>query len=171
MTFDYSKVTLNDSIKVGSDEAPLKIVEYINLRCPHSKQYEEEIAPSLTKYIEEGKVQRILKHFDKEKYPLEVGNVLNQYLNYETQDETYELIKKLFKDQGVWGKYRLAEIPHFAKENGLILQENNRQQAQRINEEVLEANVEFIPTIFVGEQAFVESIELDELQKIVEEQI
>ena len=47
MSFNYSKITLDDSIKIGSDEAPLKIVEYINLRCPDSKNYEENIAPFL----------------------------------------------------------------------------------------------------------------------------
>ena len=171
MTFDYSKVTLKDSIKVGSDEAPLKVIEYINLRCPHSKHYEEEIAPFLNTYIEEEKVQRILKHFDKEKYPLEVGNVLNQYVNYDTQEEAYELVKKLFKEQDAWGKNRLAEIPHLAKEYSLTLQEKNREQAQRISKEVIEAKVKYIPTIFVGEKAFVGTIELEELKNIVEEQI
>ena len=171
VSFDYSKVTFKDSIKVGLDEAPLKIVEYINLRCPHSKNYEEEIAPILTQYIEEGKVQRILKHFDKEKYPLEVGNVLNQYLDYETQDETYQLMKTFFKNQDIWGNYRLAEIPHYAHIKGLTLQENNRKKSERISKEVIEANVEFIPTIFVGEKAFVESIEQDELKKTIEDQL
>lgn len=171
MTLDYSKVTFKDSIKVGSDDAPLKIVEYINLRCPDSKHYEEEIAPHLFEYIIEGKVQRVLKHFDKEKYPLEVGNLLNQYLDYEKQDATYRLMKVFFQNQDIWGKYRLTQIPHFASLNGFELQENNLKQAQRISKEVIEAKVKYIPTIFVGEKAFVGTIELEELKNIVEEQI
>ena len=66
MSFNYSEISDNNSIKIGSDDAPLKIVEYINLRCPDSKAYEENVAPFLNSYIENGTVQRILKHFDKQ---------------------------------------------------------------------------------------------------------
>lgn len=169
MTFDYSKITHQDSIKIGADEAPLKIVEYINLRCPDSKNYEENIAPFLESYIKQGKIQRILKHYDKEKYPLEVGNVFNQYLNYDTPEESFHLIKKLFKEQATWGKQRLSQIPHIAKDYGLSLQPKNRKQALRIDEEVHSVNVTNVPTIFVGETAFVETINLEEFKDVVEE--
>lgn len=171
MALDYSKVTFEDSVKVGSDDAPLKIVEYINLRCPDSKHYEEEIAPYLFDYIVDGKVQRILKHFDKEKYPLEVGNLLNQYVDYERQHATYQLMREFFKNQDIWGKYRLTQIPHFAYINGFELQENNLKQAQRISKEVEAANIEFIPTIFVGEKAFVESMDREAFEQAVEDQL
>ena len=168
MAFNYSNITHQDSIKIGADEAPLKIVEYINLRCPDSKNYEENIAPFLESYIKEGKVQRILKHFDKKKYPLEVGNVLNQYLDYDTPEETFKLIKKLFEEQATWGKQRLSQIPHIAYDYGLSLQSQNRKQALRIDEEVDAVHVTNVPTIFVGETAFVETIDLEEFKKAVE---
>ena len=47
MSFNYSKITYDDAIKIGSDEAPLKIVEYINLRCPDSKNYEDNVVSYL----------------------------------------------------------------------------------------------------------------------------
>ena len=121
MSFNYSEITHNDSLKIGSDDAPLKIVEYINLRCPDSKNYEENVAPFLNEYIKNGTVQRVLKHFDKQKYPLEVGNVLNQYLNYNNSEETFDLVKKLFADQNTLGRNRLAAIPHLAHDYCLSL--------------------------------------------------
>lgn len=171
MSFNPENITHKDSIKVGSDDAPVKVVEYINLRCPHSKYYEENIAPSLERYIEEGKVQRILKHFDKEKYKLELGSVLNQYLDYSTPNETFSLIKQLFTEQETWGNKRLSEIPHIAKKYGLTLQPNNREQAERINQEVLDVNVKVIPTIFVGGSAFDETIDLDQFKQTIEEKL
>lgn len=168
MAFNYEKITHENCLKIGSDEAPLKIVEYINLRCPDSKKYEENVAPYLNEYIENGTVQRILKHFDKEKYPLEVGNVLNQYLDYSKPEETFEIIKKIFSSQKDWGQNRLADIPHLAKEYGLTLQTKNRKQAHQISKEVQAVNVENIPTVFVGEEAFVETIELEEFKRAVE---
>lgn len=171
MTFNLSKITFDDCIKVGSDSAPLKVVEYINLRCPDSKEYEENIVPFLDDFIEDGQVQRIIKHFDKGKYGLETGNVLNQYLNYDTPEETYEFIKKLFNEQSIWGSNRLAHIPHVAKEYGLSLQEANKSLADRVLTEVESVNVESIPTIFVGQKAFVETVDLEEFKNTVAEHL
>lgn len=171
MSFNYSKITQADSIKIGSDNAPLKIVEYINLSCPDSKNYEENIAPFLNAYIENGTVQRILKHFDKQKYPLETGNILNQYLDYKTPEETFQLIQKLFEEQEMWRQNRLSQIPHIAKEYGLSLQAENREQANRIDEEIKAVNVTNVPTVFVGEKAFVETIDFDEFKKAVDDHL
>lgn len=171
MSFNYSKITYKDALKIGSDDAPVKVVEYVNLRCPFSKKYEENVVPSLDQYIKDGKVQRVLKHFDKEKYPLEVGNVLNQYLDYNHPEETYERIQKIFAKQDIWGNQRLSHIPHVAKEYGLTLQENNKEQADRIFEEVQAVNVELIPTIFVGEKEWIGTVDLDEFLEEIEKSL
>ena len=168
MTFNYSEINFNNSIKIGSDTAPIKVVEYINLRCPDSKNYEENIASYLNPHIQEGTVQRIIKHFDKEVYGLENGNLLNQYLNYETPSETYAIIQKIFKEQEQWGYNRLAQIPHIAKEYGLTLQEENRKIANNVFRETQAVNVEMIPTVFVNHKAFVETINLDGFKKEIE---
>jgi len=169
MSFNTENITHEDSIKLGSDDAPLKIVEYINLRCPDSKNYEEEVAPFLNEYIKNGTVQRILKHFDKQKYPLEIGNVLNQYLDYTQPAKTYQIMERLFNEQDTWGKFRLSEIPHFAEEYDLLLQPKNRKQAKHIDDEIKAVNVTKVPTVFVGDEAFVETIELEEFKAAVED--
>lgn len=168
MSFNLEEITYGDSLKIGSDHAPLKVVEYINLRCPDSKNYEENIAPFLNAYIKNGTVQRILKHFDKKKYPLEVGNVLNQYLDYTHPAQTYRDIQTIFEEQDVWGQYDLAEIPHFAEEYDLLLQPKNRSQAKRIDDEINAVNVTHVPTVFVGDEAFVETIDLEDFKAAVE---
>lgn len=168
MSFNYSEVSNDFAIKIGSDDAPLKIVEYINLRCPDSKAYEENVAPFLANYIENGTVQRVLKHFDKQTIYLELGNILNQYLDYSTPEETYKVIQKIFKVQDKWGNKRLTDMPHVAAEYGLTLQADNRMQAHGVTEEVKAVNVERIPTVFVGEEAFVETIILEDFKTAVE---
>jgi len=168
MSFNIDEITHEDSIKLGSDDAPLKVVEYINLRCPDSKNYEENVAKYLDAYVKNGTVQRILKHFDKKKYPLEVGNVLNQYLDYDRPNETYEIVQQLFDKQASWGKERLADMPHVAGEYGLSLQPENRKQAKRTDEEIKAVGIEKVPTVFVGDEAFVETIGLDEFKSAVE---
>lgn len=169
MSFELENITHQDSLKIGSDDATLKVIEYINLRCPDSKNYEENIAPYLDPYIEDGKVQRILKHYDKKKYPLEAGSVMNQYLNYSTPKETYNLTKRLFKEQNDWGMNRLSQIPHIAKEYGLTLQDDNHEQANRIDIEVRKVKITKIPTIFVGDIAFEETVDKKQFKKVVED--
>lgn len=171
MSFNYSNISDQHSIKIGSDTAPIKVVEYINLRCPDSKFYEEEIAPYLNTFIQEGKVQRIMKHFDKKVYGLESGNLLNQYLNYATPIETYEMIQKLFKEQDEWGFDRLAQIPHIATDYGLTLQPANRETSKAVLEEVEAVGVEMIPTVFVNDTAFVERFSFEDFKKEVDHQI
>lgn len=168
MAFNYSEISEDFSIKIGSDDAPLKVVEYINLRCPDSKAYEKNVAPFLNNYIENGTVQRVLKHFDKQTIYLELGNVLNQYLDYSTPEETYKVIQQLFKDQDDWGNKRLTDMPHVAAEYGLTLQVGNRAQAHKVTDEIKAVNVERIPTVFVGKEAFVETIDFEDFKTAVE---
>lgn len=97
MSFNYSEISDDFAIKIGSDDAPLKVVEYINLRCPDSKAYEENVAPFLNNYIENGTVQRVLKHFDKQTIYLELGNILNQYLDYSTPKKRTKRFKNYSK--------------------------------------------------------------------------
>lgn len=168
MVFNYSKINVDHSIKIGSDTAPIKVIEYINLRCPDSKKYEEEIAPYLNTFIQEGKVQRIIKHFDKKVYGLESGNILNQYLNYETPSVTYEMIRKLFKEQEEWGFNRLAQIPHTAQEYGLTLQAANSNISKAVLKEVEAVGVEMIPSVFINETPFIERFDFEDFKKEID---
>lgn len=168
MSFDFTEMTHENSIKIGSDDAPLKVVEYINLRCPDSKNYEENVAPFLNEYIKNGTVQRILKHFDKQTIYLELGNVMNQFLDYSTPGKTYAVMQALFENQNDWGMQRLTDIPHIAKEMGLNLQDANREQAHAVTQEVKAVGIERIPSVFVGEEPLIENIELEDFKKAVE---
>jgi len=171
MSFDLDEITYGDSIKLGADDAPVKVVEYINLRCPYSKEYEETIASSLNEYIEAGQVQRILKHFDKEKEALETGNVLHQYIDYETPATSYNVIKEIFAKQDEWKDKRLAQIPHLARELGLSLQAANEERSKRVLQEVKAVNVELVPTIFVEGEAFVGTADLEEFKAAIEKNL
>lgn len=171
MPFHTEEISFKDSIKVGADDAPIKVVEYINLRCPDSKDYELNVAPYLDPYIEEGKIQRIIKHFDKKSVELEKGSLMNQFLDYEDHEKSYQMIHQLFKEQKSWARNRLSQIPHLALEYGLKLEKANQEQALRVTEEIKAVGVDRIPTVFVGDKAFVESIGLEEFKKEIESQL
>ena len=70
-----------NGIKIGSDTAPKRLIEFINLRCPYCKQWFEESYDTLDQAVVEGKIQRIIKLLDKDKISLQRGNVMHEYID------------------------------------------------------------------------------------------
>lgn len=66
-TIKAEKVNTTIGIKIGSEDAPVKVIEFINLKCPYCKMWYEDSKDLLAEYVSAGKVQRVIKHFDKEK--------------------------------------------------------------------------------------------------------
>ncbi|MDN6291218.1 MAG: DsbA family protein, partial [Tetragenococcus koreensis] len=139
--------------------------------CPDSRDYELNVAPVLDSYIKEGKVQRIIKHFDKKSLELEKGSLMNQYLNYEEDEKTSQMIHQLFQEQNAWARNRISQIPHLANDYGLKLEDTNQKRALQVMEEIEAVGVDRIPTVFVGDHAFVEHIGLEEFKKEIEAQL
>lgn len=76
-TMNADKVNLTYGFKIGSEDAPVKVIEFVNLNCPYCKQWYVDSKDVLTKYVNENKVQRVIKLFDKEKPGLRKGNVVH----------------------------------------------------------------------------------------------
>lgn len=72
-TMKADKVNVTYGFKIGSADAPVKVIEFLNLGCPFCKQWYVGSKELLTKYINENKVQRVIKLFDKEKPGLKKG--------------------------------------------------------------------------------------------------
>lgn len=171
MAFHTRKLNFQHGLILGSNKAPIKIVEFINWRCPDAKAYELNIAPTLNTYVKQGKVQRIIKHFDKHKAALEKGNILNQYIDYTDAENAYLIGRALFKYQDKWGNFQMQDIPHFAEDMHLTLQNDNRKLAKQINREASVVGVTAVPTVFVGKQAFVETFTMESFIDAIESQL
>src|SRR5580692_1410638 len=51
-------------IMIGSDKAPVTIIEYASMTCPHCAHFEETTLPELKKrYIDTGKVRYVMREF------------------------------------------------------------------------------------------------------------
>src|SRR5699024_6608647 len=53
-------------------------------------------------FIDQGKVQHTIKHFDKTKQGLLKGTIANIYLNYQRPEETLDIIRELYQTQAQW---------------------------------------------------------------------
>ncbi len=84
---------------LGSAKAPVNIVEYASLTCPHCAAFEENVFPMLrSKYIDTGKVRFVFRAF-----PLDIkaaaGSVLARCIAGEDSEKFFDAITMLFKQQ------------------------------------------------------------------------
>jgi protein-disulfide isomerase len=154
-------------IKIGQDTAK-PIVEFLNLRCPYCRKWFEESLLTLTEAVAAGKVQRVIKLFDKEKESLQRGNVMHRFVTTDNPAQTIADITKIFQTQDQWGDLSLADVAIFAQEQ-LGLTEQPHSIAGEIVEEARRANIQFVPTVIIGNHIFDESISADELIEFINE--
>ena len=84
---------------IGSDKAPVTIIEYASMTCPHCAHFEETTFPELKKrYIDTGKVRYIMREF-----PLDAlaaaGFMLARCAG---KDKYMPMIETLFAKQSDW---------------------------------------------------------------------
>ncbi|WP_269932156.1 DsbA family protein [Aminobacter sp. HY435] len=100
-TVDMAKVlepgALPDMV-MGKADAPVTIVEYASMTCPHCAHFHETTLPALkTKYIDTGKVRLIFREFPFD--PLaEAGFMLARC----SKDNYLPMVDVLFKQQSNW---------------------------------------------------------------------
>ena len=111
---DISKIKVSEvgttfGIKIGEDSAPVKVIEFINLRCPYCRKWHDLSKDVLAKYVADGKIQRIVKHFDKEKPSLQKGNVAHHHIDYSDPQKAVTTIDYLYDHQDDWGDLENTE--------------------------------------------------------------
>jgi len=101
---------------LGDADAPVTIIEYSSMTCPHCASFHRETLPELKKtYIETGKVK--LEFRD---YPLNEAAALGSLLaRCAPEDRYFALVDLIFAQQQVWGSSQnilgeLAKLGSFA---------------------------------------------------------
>ncbi|SFC35005.1 Protein-disulfide isomerase [Alkalibacterium subtropicum] len=165
------EVTTKGGLLIGNDKAPVKIVEFINLRCPYSRQWWEESLPILDSYVKENKVQRIIKHFDKDSPGLRKGNVLHRFLDHSDPAKAKEDITFYFAHLDEWGSLSEDDIADYAKEKRHAVEQNNKEHTENIIEETKKAHITSVPTIVIHDTVFDESISEEDLDKRIKTEL
>jgi protein-disulfide isomerase len=165
---DAQKVTTKNGLNIGSDEAPIKMVEFMNVRCPYCKKWFEDSFELLNDYVKAGKVQRIIKLFDKEKESLQRGNVMHHHINYDLPEKALTDLKQMYDTQNEWGDLSLEDVAVYAEDNLQLPEKGDAAVSQAIIAEAQAANIRFVPTIVIGEHIFDESVTKEELISYLE---
>ncbi|WP_409022840.1 DsbA family protein [Dellaglioa sp. P0083] len=165
---DVSKVNRDFGLVIGNSDAPKTIVEFINLRCPYSKEWFEKSKETLDSYVADGRVKRVIKLFDKEKESLQRGNVAHHYLPLDNPQESYDLITELFKTQDTWKDLTLDEVAAYMEKTFSLTDVSDKTYINTIIAEANAANIQFVPTVIVDDHIFDESMDLATLKSYLD---
>jgi protein-disulfide isomerase len=84
---------------IGSDTAPVTIVEYASLTCPHCAHFTKEILPEVKKrLIDTGKARYIFRDFPLDQFALKAAMMARCL----PADKYFNMIEVLFSNQERW---------------------------------------------------------------------
>ena len=164
---------------MGSEAAPVTIIEYASMTCPHCAQFELTILPALKKhYIDTGKVRFVFRE-----YPLDPLAMAAFMLARCAQPEHYfGFIHVLFAKQEQWAFVRdnneaRNQLKAIARQGGFS---NDDFEACMKKQEILdhirdvhdradvELGVKSTPTIFINGVERSYALTFEELQEIID---
>jgi protein-disulfide isomerase len=172
---DLAHAGPDGDVMLGSDKAPVTIIEYASMTCPHCAHFSETTFPELKKrYIDTGKVRYTLREF-----PLDAlaaaGFMLARCAG---KDKYMAIVDTLFAKQLEWVvKEPIPALKSIAKQFGFTEESFNQCLA---NQKVLESiqavrdhaveklGVNSTPTFFVNGKRMVGDLSIDALAKEID---
>lgn len=158
----------------GAADAPVTIVEYASMTCPHCSHFHKTVYPELKKkYIDTGKVRFVFREF-----PLDpLAAAASMLARCAGKDKYFPLIEAFFEAQSDWVVQKpLQPMFAIAKQAGFTQQTfdeclANQQMLNGIEESRARAasklNVNSTPTFFINGKVFRGTLTVDELDKQV----
>ena len=160
---------------LGSPTAPITIVEYASLTCPHCAHFTDEVLPEIKKkWIDTDKVKLVLRDF-----PLDDEAVhASMIARCAPHDRFYAFIDTFFADQANWAAApdyraalsRLAELGGMSKNEVDSCLKDATLENQVISSRLVAANqlgVNATPTFFVNGTKFTGAPTVEEFDKLL----
>jgi len=160
---------------LGKDDAPVTIVEYASMTCPHCAHFHATTLPEIkTKYIDTGKARLIYREFPFDPRA-EAGFMLARCSN----DRYFPMVDVLFKQQDNWARaedaraalLQISRLAGFSQESfeacltDQKLLDDIRAVRTRGDKEF---GVDSTPTFFVNGQKYAGSLTVDEMSAIID---
>lgn len=168
-----------DEMALGSEDAPVTIVEYASLTCSHCADFHENTFPALKeKYIDTGKVRFVLREFPLD--PLAAAGFMlarcrpsNQYFN---------MVDLLFDKQRQWAYAQdpVSSLLNIAKQAGFTQESfeeclTNQELLDAVNEVKDQGATNFgvssTPTFFINGRMLRGARGIDEFSKAIDPEL
>jgi protein-disulfide isomerase len=172
---DLADAGPDGDIMVGSDKAPVTVIEYASMTCPHCAHFSETTFPELQKrYIDAGKVRYTLRAF-----PLDALSAAGFMLaRCGGKDKYMPIVETLFAKQPEWiVKEPLPPLKEIAKQFGIGESEFNECLANQKLLDSIQAvrdhaaqklGVNSTPTFFVNGKKLVGDVSIDQMAKEID---
>jgi protein-disulfide isomerase len=160
---------------LGKSDAPVTIVEYASMTCPHCARFHEATYPELKKrYIDTGKVRFIFREFPLD--PLAAGAAM--LARCAGKDKFFPLIETLFQQQRQWAVEKpIPPLMAIAKQAGFSEQSFNACLSDQKLLDNLTAErdraaknfgVNSTPTLFVNGKIQRGATSIEDLAKVID---
>jgi protein-disulfide isomerase len=163
---------------MGKDDAPVTIVEYASMTCPHCAHFQETTFPELKKnYIDTGKVKYILREFPLDNLAA-AAFMLARCAGELDSGKYYAMVDTLFAQQAQWAVEK--PIPHLmaiAKQAGFTEKSfetclQNQKLLDGIEavrqRAIKQFEVNSTPTFFIDGKRYVGALSIDEVKKAID---
>jgi protein-disulfide isomerase len=163
-----------DDIVMGSPTAPVTMIEYASMTCPHCAHFATETFPKLKeKYIDTGKVKYIMRE-----YPLDgLAAAAFMLARCAGPDKYYPMIETLFAEQKKWAvKEPLPPLLAIAKQAGFTEQSFKECLADKAMLEKIQQmrnrgqqkfKVEATPTFYINGERHSGALSIEEIDTAV----
>jgi protein-disulfide isomerase len=167
-------LTKDDRI-LGNPDAPITIVEYASLTCPHCAHFANEVLPELKKkWIDTGKVKLVLRDFPLDEPALRAAMIAR----CAPADRYYAYVDTFFAAQEKWVMARdyLEALARLVKLGGMSKDEfdnclkNSALEDKIVQERLIaskELDVNSTPTFFINGTKFTGAPTAEEFDKVL----
>jgi protein-disulfide isomerase len=161
---------------LGDPQAPVTIIEYASLTCPHCAQFHNEVLPQLKeRYIEPGKVRMIYRDFPLDQRALTAAALAH----CAGPDRYFSFLDVLFQTQASWAQADdyVAALKRLGKLGGLTEEQMDACLAdQQLSDGILRTRLEgqnqhqigSTPTFVIDGQTHAGARDIEELSALID---
>ncbi|MFZ3357254.1 MAG: DsbA family protein [Xanthobacteraceae bacterium] len=171
---DLADAGPNGDVMLGSDKAPVTIIEYASMTCPHCAHFSENTFPELKKrYIDTGKVRFTLRTFPLDQ--LAAAGFMIAICG--GKDKYMPIVETLFAKQENWiVKDPVPPLKEIAKQFGITEDQFNKCLAnqkvldniQAVRDHAVKLGVNSTPTFFINGKKMVGDLSIDQMAKEID---
>jgi protein-disulfide isomerase len=177
-TVDMSKLLepgVLPEMALGAQDAPVTVVEYASMTCPHCATFHATTLPELkTKYIDTGKVRMIFREF-----PFDPRAEAAFMLARCSKDNYFPMIDVLFRQQQGWAAVQnardallqIAKLAGFSQESfeACLTDQKLLEDVRSVRERGgKEFGVDSTPTFFINGNRYPGALSIAEMSAIID---
>ncbi len=174
-TYDKIEIAKDDFV-IGKADAPVTLIEYASLTCPHCAAFHNNVLPIVKKeYIDTGKVRMVFRDFPLDQLAL-TGSMLARCAG---PDRYYPFVDTLFQQQSIWARSNnpLAALSKLALLGGMSQPDfeaclKKKEVADAVLKQRLEGQQIFAisstPTVIVNGKKFSGGLTIEQFRAVVD---